>query len=357
LLWIENDNRRGGFGPAGRTVPAGAFTVCFRSSDELVLYQEYLRICRQPTRAKRCEIRVGHTNLGGNDMRLAMVSGNEGPTTAIISADGQARGYPLRHPSNPGSIDQVLRDGRTCASLNEAMGRLRDAPLLDPGSYTFLPPLTQSRKIICVGLNYVDHAKESNFKVPDYPAVFSRFTSSLVGHECPIVSPTISDSLDYEGELVAVVGRTGHHIPLNEALSYVVGYSIFNDGSVREYQFKSAQWTIGKNFDGTGAFGPYLVTADEVPSGAKGLKIETRLNDSIVQSANTGDMIFGVDRLVSIISEAITLEAGDVIVTGTPAGVGFARSPQLFMKPGDVCEIEIEGIGLLRNLIVSDLRS
>jgi 2-keto-4-pentenoate hydratase/2-oxohepta-3-ene-1,7-dioic acid hydratase in catechol pathway len=146
-----------------------------------------------------------------------------------------------------------------------------------------------------------------------------------------------------------VIGKGGRHIAREDALSHIAGYSIFNEGSIRDYQFKAPQWTIGKNFDDTGGFGPVVVSADELPAGARGLKIETRLNGETVQTGNTGDLIFPVDVLVATISEAITLEPGDIIVTGTPAGIGWARKPALFMKDGDVCEIEIEGIGLLRN--------
>jgi 2-keto-4-pentenoate hydratase/2-oxohepta-3-ene-1,7-dioic acid hydratase in catechol pathway len=212
-----------------------------------------------------------------------------------------------------------------------------------------LPPLPVPGKIICVGLNYVDHSIESGFVPPDYPTIFTRFASSLVGAGAPIIRPRVSTQLDYEGEMVAVIGTGGRHIPEENALDHVIGYSIFNDASVRDYQKKAPQWTIGKNFDGTGAFGPYLVTADELPRGGKGLHIQTRLNGQLVQDASTNDMVFSVAKLISILSEAITLSPGDVIVSGTPAGVGMARKPPLFMKHGDLCEIEIEGIGVLRN--------
>lgn len=223
---------------------------------------------------------------------------------------------------------------------------------LDPAGLRFLPPISRPPKIICVGLNYVDHAAESPYKnVPDYPPFFPRFASSLVGHDEAILRPSESEQLDFEGELVAVIGRGGRRISRANALDHVAGYSIFNDASIRDYQFKSPQWTVGKNFDGTGAFGPEFVTADELPRGAAGLRLETRLNGQVVQSADTHDLVFSVADLVFFASEVFTLEAGDVIVTGTPAGVGFARKPPLFMKDGDVCEIEIEGIGILRNPI------
>ncbi|MBA4489812.1 fumarylacetoacetate hydrolase family protein [Paracoccus sp. S1E-3] len=223
------------------------------------------------------------------------------------------------------------------------------APALDEGNINAAPPLARPGKIICVGLNYADHTSESPYEQPDYPTLFPRFSTSLIADGAPIIRPQISQDLDYEGEMVAIIGKRGRHIPKDQALDYVAGYSIFNDGSLRDYQFKSPQWTVGKNFDGTGAFGPHVVSADELPEGAKGLRIQTRLNGQVVQDANTDDMIYTVADLISIISEAITLEPGDVIVTGTPAGIGMARNPKLYMKPGDVVEVEIEGIGILRN--------
>lgn len=228
--------------------------------------------------------------------------------------------------------------------------RLTRGAAVDLDSVTMLPAIPNPPKIFCVGLNYVDHAAESPYKeLPTYPVVFPRYATSLVAHGKPIIRPRASVELDFEGELVAVIGRGGRHIAREDALSHIAGYSIFNEGSIRDYQFKAPQWTIGKNFDGTGGFGPVVVSADELPAGARGLKIETRLNGETVQTGNTGDLIFPVDVLVATISEAITLEPGDIIVTGTPAGIGWARKPALFMKDGDVCEIEIEGIGLLRN--------
>ena len=218
-------------------------------------------------------------------------------------------------------------------------------------SVTWLPPLTRPGKIICVGLNYADHTKESKFEPQTYPTFFPRFDSSLIGHLAPMIRPLVSDSLDFEGELAVILGRGGRHISRAHALDCVAGYSIFNDGSVREYQFKAPQWTIGKNFDGTGAFGPTFVTADELPAGGAGLKLETRLNGKVVQTANTSDLVFDVARLIAIISEAITLAPGDVIVSGTPAGVGWARDPKLIMRHGDVCEVEIEGLGVLKNIV------
>jgi acylpyruvate hydrolase len=218
----------------------------------------------------------------------------------------------------------------------------------------FLPPLRRPPKIICAGLNYSEHSKETGNAVSTYPALFARFASGLVGHGQPIVRPAISDQLDYEGELVAVIGRPGRRIKREDALGHVLGYSLFNDGSIRDYQLRTSQWTVGKNFDGTGAFGPWIVTADQLPPGAANLRLETRLNGEVVQSASTNDLIFNVETLVCLLSEAFTLERGDVIVTGTPSGVGLARKPPLWMKPGDTCVIEIEGIGVLSNPIVQE---
>ena len=218
-----------------------------------------------------------------------------------------------------------------------------------------LPPLQRPPKIICIGLNYADHTKESKYEQPDYPTIFFRLHTSLIAHEQPIVRPLCSDSLDFEGEVAVILGKGGRYISKADALACVAGYALFNDGSVREYQFKSPQWTVGKNFDDTGAFGPDFVTADELPPGAKGLRLETRLNGEVVQSASTDDMIFDVATLISVISEAITLEPGDVIVSGTPSGIGWARTPKLLMKHGDVCEVSVEGLGTLRNPIVDEI--
>jgi 2-keto-4-pentenoate hydratase/2-oxohepta-3-ene-1,7-dioic acid hydratase in catechol pathway len=220
----------------------------------------------------------------------------------------------------------------------------------------FLPPLQRPPKIICVGLNFADHTSESNYAQPDYPTLFFRVHTSLIAHEQPMIRPRVTDSegLDFEGEIAVVLGKGGRHIDQESALSHVAGYALFNDGSVREYQFKTPQWTVGKNFDGTGAFGPDLVTADELPPGAKGLLLETRLNGEVVQSANTDSMVFDVATLISVISEAITLEAGDVIVSGTPSGIGWARNPKVFMRAGDVCEVTVEKIGTLRNVIADE---
>ncbi|MDY0885459.1 fumarylacetoacetate hydrolase family protein [Dongia soli] len=271
---------------------------------------------------------------------------------AIASAEGQFRGLLSGDADFPGTLEQLINGGM--AALKTAAERLSRGAVVEPDRVMVLPPLPMPGKIVCVGLNYVDHSIESGFAVPSYPTIFARFASTLVGHGSAILRPLASDQLDYEGEMVAVIGKGGRHIAKEDALDHVIGYSIFNEASVRDFQTKSPQWTVGKNFDNTGAFGPVFVTADELPAGGKGLRIQTRLNGQIVQNATTDDMIFDVASLISILSEAITLSPGDIIVTGTPSGVGMARNPKLFMKPGDVCEVELEKVGVLRNRIEAE---
>jgi 2-keto-4-pentenoate hydratase/2-oxohepta-3-ene-1,7-dioic acid hydratase in catechol pathway len=269
-----------------------------------------------------------------------------------LETGGAVHGLYESDKNFPGPLSALVGQGRD--ALKKAGERLAAGPKIDLAKVKYLPPFPASPKIICVGLNYRDHSAESGFKQPDYPTLFTRFATSLVGHGAPVVRPKVSDKFDYEGELVAVIGKGGRHISLGSALDHVAGYSIFNDVSVRDYQFKSPQWTVGKNFDGTGPFGPAFVTADELPAGGKGLRIQTRLNGEVLQDANTDDMVFDVATLIVTISEAITLESGDVIVTGTPSGVGQARNPPVFMKAGDRVEVEIERIGILSNPVVDE---
>jgi acylpyruvate hydrolase len=230
-----------------------------------------------------------------------------------------------------------------------AAARRPTGPSLALSEVALLPPVSRPGKIVCIGLNYVDHAKEGGNPIPEYPAVFLRAATSLVGPGQPILRPPVSAKLDYEAELAVVIGRPALRVREADALAHVAGYACFNDGSLRDYQRRSTQWTMGKNFDATGAFGPELVTPEELPEGAHGLRIATRLNGRTLQDGNTRDMIFGVARTIAILSEVMTLEPGDVIITGTPAGVGYPRQPPVFLQPGDTCEIEIEGIGVLSN--------
>lgn len=228
------------------------------------------------------------------------------------------------------------------------------AMVVDVSDVTPTLPVARPGKIVCLGLNFAEHAKEGGYDVPDYPAMFMRASTSMIAAGAPMVLPTASHTFDYETELMVIIGKGGRHIAEADALGHVFGYSTFNDGSIREYQRKTHQWTAGKNFDGTGAVGPIVVTPDEVPEGASGLTIATRLNGRILQNSNTSDMIFTVAKTIAIVSEIMTLEPGDMIAFGTPPGVGHARKPQVWMKAGDVVEVEIEGIGICRNEIVAE---
>ena len=255
----------------------------------------------------------------------------------------------------PDDLIGFIKAGPSARSrVENALARASKVEAIDAGLAYYLPPIPNPGKIICLGLNYKDHAAESGFIAPDYPAIFLRTPASLVAHGANLIRPRVSEQFDFEVELAVVIGKPTRHATIESALSSVAGYSVFNDGSIRNYQFKNEQWTIGKNFDGTGGFGPDFVTVDEVPSDAKGLHITTRLNGHTVQDANTSDMIFDVATTIAIVSECMTLEAGDIIIMGTPSGVGYARKPPLWMKPGDVCECEIETIGILRNTIAEE---
>ncbi|MEO9781515.1 MAG: fumarylacetoacetate hydrolase family protein [Sedimentitalea sp.] len=216
-------------------------------------------------------------------------------------------------------------------------------------------PLARPGSIICLGLNYVEHIKEGGYDIPDYPALFMRGPNSIMPAGAPLVRPICSEKLDYEAELMLIIGKGGRHISEADALDHVFGYTVFNDGSVRDYQRKTHQWTPGKNFDNTGAVGPVVVTPDELPEGAKGLKIESRIGSEILQSSNTGNMIWSVAQTIATISEYTTLESGDMIAMGTPPGVGHAKKPNpRWLKPGETVDIEIEQIGICSSPILDE---
>ena len=217
----------------------------------------------------------------------------------------------------------------------------------------FLAPVLRPGKVICLGLNYRDHAAEAGMAVPDYPILFHKVAGSLTGHSQPIIVPRTSSQIDYEGELAVIVGKRGKYIAEQDALAYVAGYCVANDVSARDLQFRTSQWTAGKMLDTFGPLGPALVTKDEVPD-PHALSIRTLLNGQVMQDANTADMIFRVPHIISYISEIVTLEAGDVIMTGTPSGIGNTRKPQVFMKPGDTVTVEIERLGTLTNPLVAE---
>lgn len=282
------------------------------------------------------------TYLQNGQPRLAVVDGE-----SIVDL-AQAR------PGVPADLRAALTAGvdlkaEAAAALTSAATRL---PL---AAQTLAPLVPEPGKIICLGLNYFDHAKEGGRDKPDYPWFFYRGKSSLMGHGQPGLCPKASTKFDYEAELAVVIGGTvPRHVSRADALQHVFGYTCFNDMSVRDFQKRTPQWTIGKNFDGTGGFGPTLVTADELAPGATGLRIQSRLNGQVMQDANTTDMIFAVDETIALLAVCMTLEPGDVIVMGTPAGVGQARTPPVWMKAGDTIEIDIEKIGVLRNPIVAE---
>ena len=279
-------------------------------------------------------------------MRLARVS-KDGKTGLAAKIDGETK---VVWDNDLADLDTQITSGKLAAAGDAAAS----GESVDEASLTFLPPVAKPPKIICLGLNYRDHAEEAGLGIPEFPVLFGRFASSLIGHGAPIILPKVSEQLDWEAELVVVLSKGGKNIAEADALDHVAGYSVFNDASIRDYQLRTPQWTAGKNFDDTGAFGPWLVTPDEVPAGAAGLKIECRVNGEVMQSSNTGNLIFSVANTIHLLSTFMTLEAGDVIVMGTPGGVGVARDPQVWMKAGDVCEVEIEGIGLLKNTVVAE---
>ena len=282
------------------------------------------------------------TYLRDGAPRLAVVDGNDlvdlNDANARVPADlraALAAGVDLQSAGRAALKDQAKR---------VPLASARPAPLVpEPG------------KIVCLGLNYYDHAKEGGREKPDYPWFFFRCASSLVAHGEAGWAPQVSTKFDYEAELAVVIGRTvPRHTKEADALQYVFGYSCFNDMSVRDYQKRTPQWTIGKNFDRTGGFGPHLVTADELAPGATGLRIRSLLNGQVMQDANTSDMIFSVAETIALLADVLTLEPGDVIVMGTPAGVGQARTPPVWMKAGDTIVIDIEQVGTLRNPIAQE---
>ncbi len=278
------------------------------------------------------------TYTQGKEQRLAVVVGNE----AIDLNQAQ--------PQISADLRTALRLGQDLASAAKA-AIASNAKRMPLASLQLAPVLPEPGKIVCLGLNYFEHAKEGGHAKPVYPSFFLRATSSLLAPNAKALRPKVSERLDWEAELAVVIGKTVKHATMENALDAVFAYSVFNDISVRDYQKKTPQWTIGKNFDRTGPLGPVLVTPDELPAGATDLRIQARLNGQIMQDANTRDMIWGVAETITLLTECMTLEPGDLVIMGTPSGVGQARTPPVWMKHGDVVEIEIENIGVLRNTI------
>ncbi|HWM47271.1 MAG TPA: fumarylacetoacetate hydrolase family protein [Xanthobacteraceae bacterium] len=257
-----------------------------------------------------------------------------------------------------GDLREVLaQNGGDLKPLADLAKRAPASARLPLKGLKYALPVRTPGKVVCLGLNYLEHVKEgpNRDNIPKFPTIFMRCNSSLVAHESPIIRPKVTETLDYEAELILVVGKRAKHLTMDNATSCVAGYSVGNEGSIREFQRKTTQWDMGKNFDATGGFGPWMVTADELPDAARGLKIETRLNGTVMQSDNTDNMMFPVKEMLVYITQGMTLEPGDIIYTGTPSGVGHARKPNpVWMRNGDVCEVEIQGVGILRNPIADE---
>lgn len=247
-----------------------------------------------------------------------------------------------------------LRDVLTAGAVNLLRGMEGLEPELALADIRFLPLIPDpAAKILCVGINYMPHIEEMGRERPDYPVIFVRFVDSLVGHGEPMIRPRESERFDFEGELAVIIGKRARRVESARALDYVAGYSCFNDGSVRDFQRHGPQWTPGKNFHHSGSYGPWLVTADEQPDPTR-LRLQTRLNGAVVQDESVGELCFDVPHLIEYCSTFTQLEPGDVIVTGTPGGVGGGRTPPLWMKAGDTVEVDISGVGTLRNTIADE---
>ncbi|MEM7465052.1 MAG: fumarylacetoacetate hydrolase family protein [Pseudomonadota bacterium] len=248
------------------------------------------------------------------------------------------------------SLKRALADDLLGEAESYCANRSADFALSD---ITFLPVIPDPGKILCVGLNYQKHREETGRSPTDHPSMFVRFPDSQIGHRQSLIKPNVSDHFDYEGELAITIGRGGRNIAEGEALSHVAGYSCYNEGSIRDWQKHTIQFTPGKTFSGTGAFGPYLVTPDEVGDYSQ-LPIETRLNGEVMQKAELSDLIFSIPQIINYASTFTPLVAGDVIVTGTPGGVGFKREPPVYLKAGDIVEVDCGKVGTLVNGVVDE---
>ena len=289
-------------------------------------------------------------------MKIVAFEGQGGPRIGIVE-DDQVVDLQGVEPKVPHDLGEALaKTNGDTKQLGEIAKRAPASARKPLSAITYALPVGRPGKIICLGLNYLEHVKEGSQRdnIPKFPTIFMRGLTSLVPHGAPIIRPQASETLDYEAELILVVGKRAKHLTAANATSCIAGYSCGNEGSVREFQRKTTQWDMGKNFDRTGGFGPWLITADELPDAAKGLKIQSRLNGAVMQSDNTDNMMFPIVEMLVYISQGVTLEPGDVIFTGTPSGVGHARKPPVWMQNGDTVEVEIERIGTLRNPIADE---
>jgi 2-keto-4-pentenoate hydratase/2-oxohepta-3-ene-1,7-dioic acid hydratase in catechol pathway len=282
-------------------------------------------------------------------MKLTSYRMNGEEHYGVVSGDGVI-GLSARIGDRYPDLKALIATDAFAEAAKAAKGQAPDVRL---GDIEFRPVIPDPNKIICVGLNYKAHREETGRAPTDHPALFVRFADTQTGHRQPMIVPAASDKLDYEGELAVIIGKGGRHVPAKDALSIVAGYGIFNDGSVRDFQNHTIQWTAGKNFPRTGGFGPWMVTADELGDPTE-LELTTRLNGQVMQNTTTDLMIFDIPTLIEYITTFTELRPGDVISTGTPGGVGFKRNPPVFMKPGDTVEVEITKIGTLVNPLVAE---
>jgi 2-keto-4-pentenoate hydratase/2-oxohepta-3-ene-1,7-dioic acid hydratase in catechol pathway len=289
----------------------------------------------------------------GGVMQLATIQTWAGPRAAVRRGEAFIDVH-ATEVNVPPTVREILAGGEAMLQAALAAAQRPDAVRHEAGKVKFHAPVHDPRKIICIGLNYKDHAAESGAPIPKEPIVFSKYPTALIGHGDNIVLPAVSQEVDYEAELVVVIGKRGKNVSAAQGLDYVAGYTVGHDVSARDWQLKKdgKQWTIGKTFDTFAPCGPVIVTKDEVPDPHK-LAIKLRLNGQTMQDSNTNQLIFGVGELLAYLSQVMTLEPGDLIFTGTPPGVGFAKKPPLFLKAGDVVEVEIEGLGVLRNGVVA----
>jgi len=248
-------------------------------------------------------------------------------------------------------LKTLLEAGNLAEAADYADSRSADFPFDD---VTFLPLIPNASKVICVAVNYLAHAREAGRTIGDYPVLFHRHAQTQVGHQQPLLVPKSSEQLDFEGEIAVVLGKGGAHIEPENALDHVAGYACYNEGSVRDWQFHVHQYSMGKNFNATGGFGPWLVTTDDIPD-PDALTVTTRLNGEQMQFGEFNDVAFNIPTLISYVSRALPWCAGDVIVTGTPGGVGFKRQPPIFLKEGDVVEVEVNLVGTLVNTVANEI--
>lgn len=284
-------------------------------------------------------------------MRLVSYSAPEGPRTGLVR-DGAVLDLHRNEPGLPTDMLSLLRMGDQARPLLEKVFQ-RGTPLETHVRLT--APVPNPKKVICVGLNYADHARESGATPPSEPVIFNKFPTAIIGPDDVIRLPKESENVDYEAELVVVIGRAGRRIPESEAMNYVAGYMCGNDVSARDWQMKKpgGQWLLGKSFDTFAPTGPHLVTRDEIANPHE-LAVRLILNGQVMQQSNTNQFIFSIPQLIAYVSQVCTLEAGDLLFTGTPGGVGFARKPPVFLKDGDLVEVEIQSVGKLRNTVVAD---